>query len=42
MHGEWIPITMFISIAVVAGLVMYFRYKTKHEVQETVRSALDF
>ncbi len=41
MHGEWIPITMFISLAVVAGLVLYFKYKTKHEVQETVRSALD-
>jgi len=32
---------MFISLAVVAGLVLYFKYKTKHEVQETVRSALD-
>ena len=41
MHGEWIPITMFISIAVIAGLILYFRYKTKHEVQATVRAALE-
>ena len=41
MHGEWIPISMFISIAVILGLAMFFGYKTKHEVQETVRSALE-
>lgn len=41
MEVEWVPIVMFISIAVVIGLILYFKYKTKHEVQETVRAALE-
>ncbi len=41
MHEEWIPIVMFISIAVVVGLAMYFGYRTKHEMQATARVALD-
>ena len=41
MHIEWVPIVMFISIAVVIGLAMYFGYRTKKEVQATVRSALE-
>ncbi len=41
MHGEWIPISMFISIAVITGLAMYFGFRTKHEMQATARTALE-
>ncbi len=41
MDEIWIPIVMFISIAVIAGLAMYFGFRTKHEMQATVRAALD-
>ncbi len=37
----WIPIVMFISIAVVAGLFVYFRFRMKREFQHTVRMAFD-
>lgn len=41
MEIEWVPIIMFISIAVIAGLFMYFRYRVKQDVQTTVQTALD-
>lgn len=41
MGIEWVPIVMFISIAVVAALAMYFGFRTKHEMQATARAALD-
>ena len=41
MHEVWIPIVMFISIAVVVALAMYFGFRTKHEMQATARAALD-
>jgi len=40
-HMEWVPIAMFLSIAAVAGLFMYFRYRAKQDVQTTVQSALE-
>ena len=41
MHIQWVPIVMFISIAVILGLAMYFRYRVKQDVQTTVQAALD-
>ena len=40
-HMELVPIVMFISIAVVIGLAMYFGYRSKQDVQTTVQAALD-
>ncbi len=36
-----VPIVMFISLAVVLGLFLMFRYRTRTELQKTVRLALD-
>lgn len=38
---EWVPISMFIGIAVVMSLLVFFRYRNRHDVQETIRTALD-
>jgi Na+/H+ antiporter NhaD/arsenite permease-like protein len=37
----WIPIVMFVSIAVVFCLWFYFRYKARLETQQTYRLALE-
>lgn len=36
-----IPIVLFIATAVVIGLAMMFRHRTRLELQKTVRAALD-
>ncbi|MDZ7644482.1 MAG: DUF6249 domain-containing protein [Woeseiaceae bacterium] len=41
MIEELIPITMFLVIGLVLGLFYYFRYRTRAEMQQTVRVALD-
>jgi hypothetical protein len=42
MNEEYyIPIVLFICLAVVFGLFLMFRYRTRAEMQKTVRSALD-
>lgn len=38
---DWIPIIMFIGITVVLCVLIWFRYRTRSEVQQTIRSALD-
>ncbi|MGB5622182.1 MAG: DUF6249 domain-containing protein [Gammaproteobacteria bacterium] len=38
---EWVPIVMFISLALIAVLYFYFRFRTRREMQHTVRAALD-
>lgn len=38
---EWVPITMFIGIAVVFCALFWFRYKARSEMQQTFRAALD-
>jgi hypothetical protein len=37
----WIPIVMFVSLAVVFSLWFYFRYKARLETQQTFRLALE-
>jgi len=37
----WIPIVMFVSIAVVFSLWFYFKYKSRLAAQQTFRLALD-
>ncbi len=41
MEELWIPIVMFVSIAVVFCLWFYFRYKSRVETQHTFRLALE-
>ena len=41
MEELWIPIVMFVSIAVVFSLWFYFRYKARVETQQTFRLALE-
>lgn len=36
-----IPITMFIMFGTIAGLFFYFRFRTRSEMQQTVRAALE-
>ena len=36
-----IPIVMFISVAAVIGLMLWFRYRSRREVQKTIRHVLD-
>lgn len=39
--GEMIPISLFIVLGVIIGLSLYFRHKTRQELQTTVRTAID-
>ena len=41
MDIEWVPIVMFISIAVILSFFAFYRYQIRKEVQLTVRSAID-
>ena len=41
MAEELIPITMFLSMAVVIGLIFWFRYRSRRDMQETIRTAID-
>lgn len=36
-----VPVAMFICLAIVFGLFFMFRYRTRAEMQKTVRAALD-
>ena len=36
-----IPIVMFLSIAVVVGLMLWFRHRNRADMQQTIRLALD-
>lgn len=36
-----VPVALFISIAVIFGLAYMYRYRTRTELQRTVRAALD-
>jgi hypothetical protein len=38
---EWVPIAMFIGITVVLSMLVWFRYRSRSEVQQTIRAALD-
>jgi Na+/H+ antiporter NhaD/arsenite permease-like protein len=41
MAEELIPIVLFAMIAVIVWLVTYFRFRTRSEMQQTVRQALE-
>ena len=41
MPGDLIPIVLFITIGAVFALAFYLKYKTRHDVQNTVRVAIE-
>jgi len=41
MHEEWIPISLFLGITIILGMVIWFRYKSRDAMQQTFRAALD-
>jgi len=40
-HEVWIPLSMFIGLSVVLSLWVWFRYKTKRDMQMTIRTAIE-
>jgi hypothetical protein len=40
-EGLWVPIAMFVCLAVIFSIWFYFRYKTRAATQKTVRLALE-
>ena len=38
---EWVPISMFMGITVVTSLLVWFRFRSRSEIQQTIRAALD-
>jgi hypothetical protein len=41
VHGEMIPITMFIGLTIVLCLFFWFRSKSRSDVQATIRAAME-
>ncbi len=41
MDVELVPITLFVALALVAGLLIYFRFRSRREIQQTLRSVID-
>jgi hypothetical protein len=40
-HEAWIPLSMFIGLTLVLSLIVWFRYKAKHDLQNTIRAAIE-
>lgn len=38
---EWVPITMFLSVAFVIVAMFAFRYRARRDMQQTIRTAID-
>ena len=38
---EWVPIVMFAGMTIVFSMVVWFRFRSRGEVQTTIRAALD-
>ncbi len=41
MVEEFIPIASFIATVLIVAVIMYFKYKTRSAVQETIRLAME-
>ena len=37
----WVPIVLFAAIAVVISFWLYFRYRSRHALQQTVQAAIE-
>ena len=40
-EGLWIPVVMFVGLTIVLGLFFMFRYRTRSDMQATIRTAID-
>ena len=40
-HEVWVPLSMFIGLALVLSLWVWFRYKAKRDMQVTIRTAIE-
>jgi hypothetical protein len=41
MEIEWVPIVMFLSVALIFSLFFFFRFRTRKEIQQTLRAAIE-
>lgn len=41
MEGLWVPIAMFAAMTVIISFFFWFRYRSRSEMQQTLRSAID-
>lgn len=41
MIDDLVPIVLFLTIGAGFGLAIYFRYRTRHDIQNTVRAAVE-
>lgn len=41
MEIEWVPIVMFLSVALIFSLFFFFRFRTRKEIQRTLRAAIE-
>ncbi len=41
MGVDWIPIVMFTGMTIVLSLLVWFRFRIKREMQETMRTAIE-
>ena len=41
MNGDLVPVTLFLGLTVVLCLFFWFRFRTRREVQTTIRTALE-
>jgi len=37
----WVPVSLFVSLGVVIALALYFRFRSRSEVQQTLRQAIE-
>lgn len=41
VSGVWVPISLFVSIAAVIGMLVYFHFRSRTEYQKTVRAVIE-
>ena len=41
MAGELVPITLFVALALIACLIIYYRYRGRRDIQQTLRNVID-
>lgn len=41
MDAMWVPISMFLSLGAVVALGLFYRYRTRAELQKTLRTAIE-
>jgi hypothetical protein len=41
VSGVWVPISLFVSVAVVICMIVYFHFRSRTEYQKTVRAVVE-